>query len=320
MGKPLQHRFYSRFFNGRKGKSEESIMIAIRRKKCISLNRRFLTVVKLTMISFAVGIIPCDIFAHSIFIQSGRYQVQEGKKSPLFFCYGHHFPVDDAVRAKKLRYIKLFEPDGTITDIKVRDEVSLHSYAVEYEKPGTWVLAAETNPGFFAMYIDKKGRKRHSLKPLNTFIDDAQSVTSSMRSSQWTKTYVTCKEPSSSFPAEIGLPLELLPQKDPGLLKKGDSITFRVHYDGKPYPGDGFYDATYNGFSTEAEDMYIQKTAVSGGTFTVSIDEPGRWYVRFYTKTESPEEKRAEYLTEKRTSTITFLVRNERKGPETDSH
>ena len=33
--------------------------------------------------------------AHSLYIQSSRYHVSEGKSSPLFFCYGHHIPVDD---------------------------------------------------------------------------------------------------------------------------------------------------------------------------------------------------------------------------------
>jgi len=258
--------------------------------------------------------------SHSLFIQSGRYTLSEGKGSPLFFCFGHHFPVDEAVRRSKLNFVRVIDPQGDAVDIALRDEKSLHSYVVDYEQPGTYVLVAETNPGYFAMYTDKKGRKRHSLKPLNTFVEKAQSVESSMRSSQWTKTYVTCEHPSSPFPAEVGLPLELVPQKDPSTLKQGDSITFKVHYDGKPYDGQGTWDATYAGFSTESEDMYFPKTNVRAGEFTLPLEASGRWFVRFYTKNDPPKENTGQYLTEKRTTTLSFEVRNQRKRPRGDSH
>lgn len=265
-------------------------------------------------------LMPSFTMAHSIFIQSGRYQVSVGKGTPLFFCYGHHFPVDDAVRRKKLVSVQVIEPDQTVKEVELRDEKSLHSYVIKYKKPGTHVLTAETKPGYFAMYTDKKGRKRHSLKPMDTFIDNAESVQTSMRSSQWAKTYVTCDKPSGIFPAEVGLPFELIPDKDPTQLKVGDSITFTIKNDGKVYEGEGTWDATYGGFSTEAEDMYYPRSVITGGKFTVPVDKSGRWFVRFFTKTDVPEEMKDKYLTEKRTATVTFLVRNERIRPENSEH
>ncbi len=263
---------------------------------------------------------PQMVAAHSLFIQSGRYQLSVGKGSPLFFCFGHHFPVDDAVRRKKLVSIQVVAPDKSVTDIALKDEKSLHSYQIKYDMPGTYALMAETKPGFFAMYMDKKGRKRHSLKPLDTFIDNAESVQTSMRSSQWTKTYVVCDKPSAKFPAYLGMPMELVPDKDPATLKVGDSLTFTVMNDGKKVSTEGKWDATYGGFSTEAEDMYYPRTAVKDGKFTVKIDHSGRWFVRFFTKLEAPAEMKDKYLTEKRTTTMTFMVHNERIRPKTEEH
>lgn len=258
--------------------------------------------------------------AHSIYIQSGRYKVNEGKASPLFFCYGHHFPVDDAVRRKKLAYVKVIDPQGISEEIRLRDEKSLHSYVVPYKQKGTYSLVVETTPGYFAMYTDKKGRKRHSLKPLHTFIENAKEVKSCMRSSQWGKTYVTSGVSSDPFPARVGLPLELIPEKSLSGLKMGDSITFQVYNNGKPYTGKGFWDATYAGFSSEAEDMYFPRAEMTGRKFNLPIEQSGRWFVRFFIKTDAPENKKNEYLTEKRTTTLTFEVRNERKRPKIDSH
>jgi uncharacterized GH25 family protein len=172
---------------------------------------------------------PTEAIAHSLFIQSGRHTVSEGKASPLFFCYGHHFPVDDAVRRKKLSFVQIISPGGNNTQIELRNERSLHSYLVKYDQPGTYALVAETNPGYFAMYIDKKGRKRHSLKPIPSFADKAAEITSSMSSSQWAKTYVFCKTPSVPFPARVNLPMELVPASDVSTLKPGDLIEMHIY-------------------------------------------------------------------------------------------
>lgn len=258
--------------------------------------------------------------AHSLYIQSGRLQVERGKASPLFFCYGHHFPVDDAIQRSKLAYVRVIAPDRSSTDLALRDEHSLHSYLVRYEQPGTYILTAETTPGYFAMYVDKKGRERHSLKPLSAFADEAREVRSSMRSSQWAKAYVISDKASDPAPGPVGLPLELVPAANLAGLQEGESLAFQVYADKKPYSGEGVWDATYSGFSTEAEDMYIPQTKTTDGKFVVPVDHAGRWFVRFFSKTPAPETKKTEYLTEKRTTTFVFEVRNERRRPQADSH
>lgn len=258
--------------------------------------------------------------AHSLFIQSGRMQVNPGKASPLFFCYGHHFPVDDAIQGNKLAHVQVIAPNRSVTEVQVRDEHSLHSYLVHYEQPGTYILTAETTPGYFAMYVDKKGRERHSLKPLSTFAGEAREVRSSMRSSQWAKAYVVSDKASEPAPGPVGLPLELVPAANLAALKEGDSLAFQVYADKMPYTGEGTWDATYSGFSTEAEDMYIPQTRARDGKFVVPIDHAGRWFVRFFSKTPASEAQKTEFLTEKKTTTFVFEVRNERKRPQVDSH
>lgn len=263
---------------------------------------------------------PVSAFSHSLYIQSGRYTVPKGKISPMFFCFGHHFPVDDGVRGKKLRAITVIAPDGTEKNIEIRNERTLHSYEVKYDQPGTYVLTAETNPGLFAMYIDQKGRSRHTFKPKHTWIDKAEKVQSSMRSSQWAKSYVVCDTPSENFPASVGLAFELVPATPIAELKEGDTLEFQAYLDGAPYTGEGIWDATYGGFSSEAEDMFVPRTKITGGKFAVPLDHGGRWFVRFFTKTEAAKENQEKFLTEKRTATVAFMVRNERKHPKPAEH
>ena len=250
--------------------------------------------------------------AHSIYIQSSRYHVSKGKSSPLFFCYGHHIPIDDGIRANKLKYVKIFSPDGEEKTIKIRNETCLHSYMVDYDQPGTYVLAAVTNPGYYTVYLDKKGREHHVIKPKTAIIDKAQEITKSLYSNQYTKTYVVCDEPSSQFPARIGLPLELVPSRDISTLKAGENLELEVYYHGKKFEGEGTWDATYSGYSTASEDFFHQPSQVSGSTISVPITRTGRWFIRFFCKTDATGEDMKKFNKMKHTATLVFEVPNEK--------
>jgi len=272
----------------------------------------------LMFLAFAVAtlILWADIAsAHSMFIQSGRHRVSEGKKTPLFFCYGHHFPVDDGVRRKKLALVKVYDPTGKGTDITLRDETCLQSYMVEYDAPGAYVLTAETNPGFYTKWVDRKGRDRSTIKPLSAIVDKASKVLKSLYSKQYAKSYVRCGEPDGKYQARVGMPLELVPMQDPTALRVGDVLTLQVYRYGKPYKGIGQWDATYGGYSTESEDMALPKTSAEGDTIKVPFNHSGRWFIRYFIKTDAPEEKKQEYFQLKQTATLVVLVPNERKQP-----
>lgn len=258
--------------------------------------------------------------AHSLYVQGTRYHVASGKSSPFFFCYGHHIPVDDAIRRKKLNIVKVHAPDGTQYNVPLRDEKSLHSYLVDYDAPGTYVITAETTPGYFTKWIDKKGRTRHAIKPMSAVSDKASEIASSTRSSQWTKTYVECEEPSSKFPAAVGLTLELVPESNPATLKKGSIAKFTVFHNGAPYEGEGYWDATYNGYSTQAEDYYFQRTHIKKGQFEFPIEHTGRWFVRFFMKIPASGTEKKDYLHQKLTTTLVFEIPNKRRKPKVDSH
>jgi len=269
----------------------------------------------LALFLLAIGMSVEIALAHSIFIQSGRHRVDEGKKTPLFFCYGHHFPVDDGVRSKKLATIKVHDPEGTVFEFSPRVDTCLQSQMVEYEKPGVYVLSAETNPGFYTKWIDKKGRNRSTLKPMSAVKDEASKIEKSLYSKQYAKTYVRCGATDGKYQAFVGLPLELVPMQDPTTLKPGDTLTLRIYSNGNPYKGAGQWDATYGGYSTEAEDLALSRKEVVGDTIDVQLDQPGRWFIRYFIKTAATSDKKGEYLQLKQTATLVVLVPNERKQP-----
>ncbi len=259
-------------------------------------------------------------WAHSLYIQSTRYFADKGKALPLFFCYGHYVPVADGIRSKKLNKVNIISPDGTVAPVQIRNETGLHSYMVDYSSPGTWTLTAETSPGYYTVYTDKKGRERHTIKSMSKIKDRAKEVHKSYYAKQYAKTYVNCEQSSKQFPATAGLALELVPVKDLFTLKPGDTLNLEVQLDGKPYTGQGTWDATYLGFSTVAEDNFYPKTPMTGSRLSILIPNSGRWFIRYFIKKDASEEDKDKYLQMKLTATLTFQIDNERKTPKVEGH
>lgn len=256
-----------------------------------------------------------QVFAHTLFIQSTRYKVSVGKKSPLFFGYGHHIPVDDGVRSEKLKNIIIHSPKGESREISIRQGTSLHSYMVNYNEPGTWMLTSETNPGYYSVYTDKNGKEVHAIKPMNEIKDRAVEIHTGLYSKQYTKTYVVCKTPSATPPARAGLALELVPTNEIFSLKPGDNLDLEVYFNGKPFEGEGTWDASYSGFSTAAEDMFHPKTPVKGSKISIPIPNSGRWFIRYFVKVPAPEAQKEKYRQMKLSSTLVFQINNERRTP-----
>lgn len=257
---------------------------------------------------------------HSLYIQSSRFLADEGKSIPLFFCYGHFIPVADGVRGKKLNQVQVIAPDGKARTIKIMDGKGLHSHMVEYNAPGIWGLTAETTPGYYTFFKDKNGRERHAIKSIDKIKNRLGQVIKSYYSKQYAKTYVKCGTPEGPFPANLGLPLELVPANNIFDLKPGDTLELNVVLDGKPYTGQGTWDATYMGFSTLAEDNFYPHTNIKGSKIAIPLPNPGRWFIRYFIKVDAPEQDRDKYLQMKLTASLTLQIDNKRKRPESKSH
>ena len=260
-----------------------------------------------------IALLSQSAYAHTLWIQSSRCKVQEGLSKPMFFGWGHHIPLDDAISGNKLRYIKVLDPMGSSKDVKIRQEKSLQSYLIKYDQVGTYCLAAETNPGYYSVYRDKDGKTHHATKPKND-LPEAEDIRLSLLTLQSTKAYVVCEEPSDNVPGPVGFQLELIPVQDPTKMKPGDELHLEVFFKGKRFEGKGEWVATYNGYSTAGEDYYHKETEVEGGKFVVPITRAGIWFIRFSFKTKASgaDALKCDHLNYK--TTITFQVSEHGKG------
>ena len=286
----------------------------------MNTTHRFSLKIAVLLVPALICLTAAGAFCHTLFIQPTRFLANEGKSLPLFFCYGHVVPVADGIRGKKLNKVQVIAPDKSVSDIKIRDEKGLHSYMVDFNTPGFWGLTAETTPGYYTVFKDKKGRERHAIKSIDKIKDKASEVIKSYYSKQYAKSYVKCATPSGPFPGNLGLPLELVPVKSLFDLKPGDTLEFDVYLNGRPYTGKGTWDATYMGFSTVAEDNFYPHTPVEGARVSIPLPNSGRWFIRYSIKKEAPEQDKNRYLEMKLTASLTLQIDNERKTPEPKTH
>ena len=257
---------------------------------------------------------------HTLYIQPTRFMADNGKSIPFFFCYGHFIPVADGVRGKKLNRVQVIAPDGQAQTVEILNGKGLHSHMVEYNAPGIWGLTAETTPGYYTFFKDKNGKERHAIKSIAKIKNRLGQVIKSYYSKQYAKTYVKCGTPTGPFPANLGLPLELVPVKNLFELKPGNTLELDVYLDGKPYTGTGTWDATYMGFSTQAEDNFYPHTEVKGSRVSIPLPNPGRWFIRYFIKVDAPEQDKDKYLQMKLTASLTLQIDNKRKTPKPESH
>lgn len=279
-----------------------------------SLGRTYL------LVSILICLTSTSAFSHTLYIQSSRYLASEGKSFPLFFCYGHFIPVADGIRGKKLNMVQVIAPNGQAQTIEIIDGKGLHSHMVAYNSPGIWGLTAETTPGYYTVFKDKNGNERHAIKSIDQIKNRLGRVIKSYYAKQYAKTYVKCEEPTGPFPARLGMPLELVPVQNIFELKPGNTLDLEVYLDGKPYMGKGTWDATYMGFSTQAEDNFYPHTQVEGSKFSIGLPNPGRWFIRYFIKKDAPEQDTGKYLQMKLTATLTLQIDNERRLPASKSH
>ncbi len=259
-------------------------------------------------------------FCHTLFIQPTRFLADEGRAIPFFFCYGHFVPVADGIRGKKLNQVQVIAPDGRAQTVEIMDGKGLHSHMVEYSTPGIWGLTAETTPGYYTFFTDKDGKERHAIKSIAQIKNRLGKVINSYYSKQYAKTYVKCGTPAGAFPANLGLPLELVPTGNLFDLKPGETLELNVYLNGEPYTGKGTWDATYMGFSTLAEDNFYPHTEVTGSKVSILLPNPGRWFIRYSIKTDAPEQDKDTYLQMKLTASLTLQIDNERRTPVPESH
>ncbi len=223
-----------------------------------------------------------ESWAHFLWINPQAYHLIGGEELRFTLGFGHHFPGPggDFLEQSFLKSLTLYTPAGKSLKVKEGKYPILFKTSALFEE-GTYLLAAERKPGFFS-----KTAYGFARKPKNALKD----VIECKFSKRYAKALITVGKPKGKLYRQVlGHELEIILLKDPGLLKIGDTLPFKVFYQGRPYAR-AMVLATYEGFSPREKAFYSFAVRTNAqGEGVLRLDHHGPWLIVVAKKKPYPE-------------------------------
>ena len=244
--------------------------------------------------------------AHSVWINSFESRAHHATHTMLSIGWGHSLPMDDILTSPTgriaIQSFELIEPDLTKTDLlkpgfKVSEPdltrknfelfaADLATQKVAFKQdsqPGVYQFSAASVPTYYTKYIDKNGKTRLKLKPVDQ-VEDAQKVLMSIKYQAFAKTCITLGK--WSRPEPLGHGIEIIPFTDMSELKKGDLVEVEVRFFNKPLSvsaqGMEFITAHSAGFGQS--DGFSLFSYLIDGKAQFRVQCPGQWMINVYHK------------------------------------
>lgn len=175
--------------------------------------------------ALCVFFIQAAAHAHMLWLMPDNYNPQAGEKVVVKIGWGHSFPGDEKIKEGMLNRIYYIAPDGSRGVLK---KIDIEHYSFIPKTPGFYLIGAEIKPGF--MTKTTTGRKRQTKKGLDNAID-------CFRFDIRGKTIIKAGNGTEGLSGSVKHPLEIVPLKETGNLKKGDVLPVKILFNGKPLKG-----------------------------------------------------------------------------------
>ena len=263
---------------------------------------RFKAIIIVSCIFFFVSLmLPNVSGAHFLWINPRAYQMNSGQSFYFTLGFGHLFPGagGDFLPNDRVQKFYFIDPAGKRGDI-IMDKYQILFRSSEIQtKSGTYLIFAERKGGFYTKTVE--GFRLQSKEGLS-------DVLFCKYSRMYAKSLVNIEKPEGlTYEKKVGAELEIIPLKNPGLLKVGEYLPVTVLLRGKPFKKQKLY-ATHEGFSTSnlPAFSYVTKTD-SHGNALIRLDKRGVWLIMARFEEPFEQKDKCDYFS--LVSTLTFEIR-----------
>ena len=250
--------------------------------------------------------------------------------------WGHTVPMDDLLVSKsgsiQLATFDLIDPDFKRTALpmpvlKMEDVIKTSSGMTaqcgdmgirklgltDKTKPGTYQVVATSRVNFFTKYLDKKGKQKMVMRPLDK-VKGVEKILFSVKYKSFAKGFFAVKKWTD--PKPLGFDLEIMPMTDLSDVHAGDLVPFQISFMGKPFScgpdGIEYITATSNSFG--GPDGFFLSAYIMSGKAQFRMPAAGQWVVNVYIKQDVTPESDLKELVGKCTTvyyagTISFNVK-----------
>lgn len=246
--------------------------------------------------------------AHEFWLEPDRFYFEAGSSAAIRFRIGADF-IGEARKLKNERIVRL-ESHASHGDSNLRQTLGADStdlFQVALANEGTHLIALETSPAFieldgaeFTEYLQEDGLDEILYQRRK---DGISGDSASELYSRHAKLILQVgTKTDETFRKVCGLPLEIIPAKNPAALKKGDPIAFKILFQGKPLFGAKVKVWNRHNRRTSVQNIFSQQD----GVIETHVSNPGVWMVSVVKMIPSPDPK-AQYRSY--WSTLVFGIR-----------
>jgi uncharacterized GH25 family protein len=295
---------------------------------------------KKTSLSLIAGLLLIGLtsqaMAHTLWINLYESFAHPPGHAIVSLGWGHAVPMDDLLVSKsgsiQLATFDLIDPELNRTVLpmpvlKMEDVIETSSGMTaqcgdlgirklgltDKTKPGTYQVVATSRVDFFTMYLDKKGKQKMVMKPLDE-VKDAHKVLFSVKYKSFAKAFMAVKKWTD--PKPLGYDLELMPMTDLSNVHVGNLVPFEISFMGKPLSSGAdsiqYLTATSNTFG--GPDGFFLSAYIMNGKAQFRMPAAGQWVANVYVKQDVTPESDLKELVGKCTTvyyagTISFNVK-----------
>jgi uncharacterized GH25 family protein len=222
------------------------------------------------------------LFAHEFWLMPSKFKVKINEPIALTFYVGEDF-MGEIWGKKRERTLKLThfsrKNQEDLTDLAIKSDSN--DLVLNFDKEGTHMVTMESKNSFIALeaakfndYLKDDGIDNiYQLREKNRELDKPSKEF--YRRCAKTLIQVGSKL-DKTFKKNTGMPLEIIPLKNPYALKMGDKMTVQVLYNGAPLSDKMI--VTWNKTATTKTRQQKLRTDAKG-QMTFLLDQNGQWMV-----------------------------------------
>jgi len=295
---------------------------------------------KRASLSFIAGlllvVLSSPAIAHTLWINLYESFAHPPGHAMVSLGWGHPVPMDDLLASKdgslQLATFDLVDPELNRTALpmpvlKMEDVMQTSSgmtaqcgdlgirklSLTDKTKPGTYQVAVTSKENFFTKYLNKKGKMKMAVKPLDE-VKDASKILAAIKYKSFAKAFFAVKKWTD--PKPLGFDLELMPLTDLSNVHVGDMVHFDVSFIGKPFSCTQdtiqYMTATSNTFG--GPDNFSLYSYLINGKAQFRMPSAGQWVANVYVRQDVNPESDLKELVGKCTTvyyagTISFNVK-----------
>lgn len=199
-------------------------------------------------LTFMLGMVgAASASAHDFWLQPEQYWSEPNAPLPITLQVGHG-PTQQRsqIRASRIARFTALTPEGGAIDLRANLHLRGQSEdgRLQFHDPGTYVVVFETDNGGRSALLASRFNEYIKSEGLTAAVDQRERAgrmtapaSESYRRVSKALVQIGAVQPSSHITKALGLPLEIVPERNPYLDPHGAELPVQVLFEGQPLAG-----------------------------------------------------------------------------------